>query len=263
MNRGEATPPVTFLTGGGSGIGRAVLDRLVADGGRVGVLDASSDNCHAVEEAYRHSDVVQVYEGDVRRPGVAASAIGDTVDCFGRLDHVIANAGVYDNNRELASLSEAELLRAFDDIHGVNVLGHMLTVRAALPHLRKTSGSVVFTASVSSARAGYGGFLYVSSKHALAGLVRQLGLELAPDIRVIGVAPGYVETALRAGESLGGEPTSADPQRIAAHLPLGVVPSPAQYAGLYAFLLSDDAALMTGTIVTMDAGLELVPMGRD
>jgi cis-3,4-dihydrophenanthrene-3,4-diol dehydrogenase len=119
---------------------------------------------------------------------------------------------------------------------------------------------MVFTASVAGLNSGGGGALYTASKHAVVGLIRELAVELAPDIRVNGVAPGGTMTDLRGLQSLGNDDRSqfAAPgmvDRLRAGNPLHMALEPADLAGAYLFLSSPrDAGGITGTIVTVDAG---------
>jgi len=126
--------------------------------------------------------------------------------------------------------------------------------RAALPELRKTSGSMVFTASVAGLNSGGGGVLYTASKHAVVGLIRELAVELAPDVRVNGVAPGGTMTDLRGLASLGEDDRSqfANPgieDRLRAGNPLRTVLTPDDLAGAYVFLASRrNARGITGSV---------------
>jgi NAD(P)-dependent dehydrogenase (short-subunit alcohol dehydrogenase family) len=137
----------------------------------------------------------------------------------------------------------------------------MHAVRAALPELRKTRGAIVATLSSSSFYAGRGGPLYVSSKFALHGLVVQLAHELAPEVRVNGVAPGgTVQTDLRGLRSLGQSETVLDarpgrPEQLRARTPLQVALEPADHAGAYVFLASDRCRGITGEVVRSDGGI--------
>ncbi|MBL0423041.1 SDR family oxidoreductase [Ramlibacter sp. AW1] len=112
---------------------------------------------------------------------------------------------------------------------------------------------MIFTSSVSGSHAGFGGPLYVAAKHAVNGLTKQLAFELAPDIRVNAVAPGYVPTGLRGLQALGQQANPVAP--AAADLPLQAIGTPEDYAGAYVFLASDACArTATGTVMTLDGG---------
>jgi NAD(P)-dependent dehydrogenase (short-subunit alcohol dehydrogenase family) len=142
----------------------------------------------------------------------------------------------------------------------VNVASHLLSVKAALPELRRSRGSVVLTASTSAFRPGRGGVLYMASKFAVRGLVVSLAHDLAPEVRVNGVAPGgTLATDLRGLTSLGeGDRTLADrPDReddLRRRTPLAVALGPADHAWSYVFLASDRSRGTTGTFVHSDGG---------
>src|SRR5947208_15630634 len=96
-----------------------------------------------------------------------------------------------------------DLDRAFDELFALNVKACLLGVKAAIPALMESGGSVLLTASMSSTHAGVGGVVYTASKHAVVGLVRQLAYELAPAVRVNAVAPGFMATDIRGPRALG------------------------------------------------------------
>src|SRR5205807_3639017 len=143
----------------------------------------------------------------------------------------------------LAEFPEEMLSEACDQLFGVNVKGCILGAKAALPELLKADGSMVFTASVAGSNSGGGGALYTASKHAVVGLIRQLAVELGPEIRVNGVAPGGTMTDLRGLQSLGNDDRSqfAAPgmaEQLRAHNPLQLTLQPDDIAGAYVFLSS-------------------------
>ena len=249
---------VALVTGGGSGIGRAVVARFIEEGASVGVVERVASRTEELRSEF--GDRVVGIPGDVAQLADNKRAVAETVRGFGRLDVFVGNAGIFDVYASVADLPEGQLERAFDELFGVNVKGVIYGARAALPELRKTAGSMVFTASVAGLNSGGGGALYTASKHAVVGLIRELAVELAPDIRVNGVAPGGTMTDLRGLQSLGNDdrsqfaaPGMAD--RLRAGNPLGMALEPADLAGAYLFLSSRrDARGITGTIVTVDAG---------
>ena len=112
------------------------------------------------------------------------------MDRFGGLDVLVNCVGIFDFYRKLESIDADMLDQAFDEMFAVNVKSHLHSVKAAIPALRESGGSIVLTESTSAYYPGRGGTLYVASKFAVRGLVTTLAYELAPDIRVNGVAPG-------------------------------------------------------------------------
>jgi NAD(P)-dependent dehydrogenase (short-subunit alcohol dehydrogenase family) len=258
---GSLDGQVALVTGGGSGIGRAVVARFVEEGARVGVMERVSSRAEQMREEF--GDAVIGIAGDVSLIADNRRAVAETVTAFGKLDVFVGNAGVFDVYAAFAELSEEALGQAYDELFGVNVRGCVFGARAALAELRKTAGSIIFTASVASLNSGGGGALYTASKHAVAGLIRELAVELAPDIRVNGVAPGGTMTDLRGLATLQQDDRSqfSDPaiaDRLRAGNPLHMALLPDDLAGAYAFLASRrDARAITGTIVTVDGGAML------
>jgi NAD(P)-dependent dehydrogenase (short-subunit alcohol dehydrogenase family) len=249
---------VALVTGGGSGIGRAIVARFVEEGARVGVMERVAVRGDELRREFGNAVVAIV--GDVAQLADNKRAVAETVRAFGRLDAFIGNAGIFDVYASVEELPEEQLSRAYDELFAVNVKGLLFGARAALPELRKTKGAMVFTASVAGLNSGGGGAIYTASKHAVVGLVRELAVELAPDIRVNGVAPGGTLTDLRGLQSLGNDDRSqfSAPdmaERLRAGNPLHLALEPADLAGAYLFLASRrDAQGITGTIVQVDAG---------
>lgn len=251
---------VALVTGGGSGIGRAIVARFVEEGARVFVLDRVASRITELRQEL--GDRVAGIAGDVGRLADNKDAVAATVTAFGRLDIFVGNAGVFDVYVPLAEFPEEQLSTAFDELFGVNVKGVLFGAKAALPELNKTAGSIVLTASVAGANSGGGGALYTASKHAVVGLVRQLAVEFGPRVRVNGVAPGGTMTDLRGLVTLHQDDRSqfADPgmaDRLRAGNPLQMALQPDDIAGAYLFLASNSARGITGTIVTVDAGATL------
>jgi NAD(P)-dependent dehydrogenase (short-subunit alcohol dehydrogenase family) len=245
---------IALITGSGSGIGRGIVERFLAEGARVGAFDVSSERLNGLKDAFGESVVAiqgdaSVYDDNVR-------AVDRTVETFGRIDVFVANAGVYDNGVMLRDVPADNLGRIFDEIFGINVKGYLFGVKAALEELERSRGNVILTASISSLVAGFGGIFYVPVKHAVLGMTKQLAYELAPTIRVNAVALGYVATELSGAKTLGQRGRAlADPESAAARIPLGIAPGPQDITGIYALLASDsDGRFVTGSTVLVDGG---------
>jgi NAD(P)-dependent dehydrogenase (short-subunit alcohol dehydrogenase family) len=249
---------VALVTGGGSGIGRAVVERYIAEGARAAVMDR--DPRRGEELRSRFGDGVIAVAGDVARLDDNKRAVAETVAAFGRLDIFVGNAGVLDGFIPLADMPEERLAAACDELFAINVKGCILGARAALDELNKIAGCMIFTASGAGFTSAGGGVIYTASKHAVVGIIRQLAVELGPRIRVNGVAPGGTMTDLRSVAALSLEdrsqfalPGAAD--RIAAGNPLRLALEPADVAGAYVFLASPaNARGITGSVVGVDAG---------
>src|SRR5216684_8972347 len=249
---------VALVTGGGSGIGRAVVARFIEEGARVGVMERIATRADEIRSEF--GDAVIGVAGGVARLADNKRAVAETVRAFGRLDIFVGNAGVFDTYVKLAEFDEEKLSQAYDELFGVNVKGVIFGAKAALPELIKTAGCMVFTASVAGFNSGGGGAIYTASKHAVVGLIRQLAVELGPGIRVNGVAPGGTRTDLRGLAALGQDQqthwTAPDAEdRLRAGNPLELAMQPDDIAGAYVFLSSRTSARgITGTIVRVDAG---------
>ncbi|CAJ1511190.1 3-(cis-5,6-dihydroxycyclohexa-1,3-dien-1-yl)propanoate dehydrogenase [[Mycobacterium] burgundiense] len=251
------TGRVALITGGTAGIGRAVVERFLAEGACVGVLDRSVADLTSLG---LDGSLVAV-TGDVTSYADNARAVRETVDAFGRLDIFVGNAGIFDYFTPLVSFDGEDLSGAFDEIFAVNVKGYLLGARAAVSELLKSDApSIIFTVSNSGFYASSGGPLYTASKHAVVGVVRELAYELAPKIRVNGVAPGGTITGLRGIGDLGqgGTVLSSVPDiaEMMSTNPLQFAQQPADHAGLYVLLASaDNSRAVTGVVINSDGGL--------
>jgi len=252
---------VALVTGGGSGIGRAIVARFVEEGAHVGVLERSADRVEQLGADF--GSTVAAVQGDVTRLDDNKRVVEATVRAFGQLDVFVGNAGIFDNFLPLPDLPEERIGEAFDELFAVNVKGYVLGAKAALPALQATAGCMVFTASVAGLNSGGGGALYTASKHAVVGLIRQLAVELSPLVRVNGVAPGGTRTDLRGLAALGqdGQSQFAGPgweERLRATNPLQLALQPNDLTGAYVFLASKtNARGLTGVLITVDAGSTL------
>ncbi|MEA2376637.1 MAG: 2,3-dihydroxy-2,3-dihydrophenylpropionate dehydrogenase [Thermoleophilaceae bacterium] len=248
---------VALVTGGGSGIGRAIVERFVTEGARVGVLDISQSKLDAVEAAL--GDSVRTHRGDATVAATNEEAVAATLAAFGQLDVFVANAGLWDFATSLEDLAIDDIGPAFDELFAVNVKAGLMGARAALEPLRATRGSMIFTLSNAAFHPGGGGPLYTASKHAIVGVVRQLAYELAPEIRVNGVAPGGMATDLRGPSALGQEATPYGSLPVDEIMrrwsPLEIAPQPEDYTGHYVLLASRaDARTVTGAVHVCDGG---------
>ena len=192
---GAVSNEIALVTGGASGIGRAVVERFVAEGYRVGVADIDPQGLASLSALL--GDRIVAIEADVATIAGNETAVRATVSAFGKLDVFIGNAGIFDGFAEFADLPIANIQEGYQQIFDINVRGLLLGARASLPHLVRSRGSMIFTLSNSSLYPDGGGVMYVASKHAALGIVRQLAHELAPTVRVNGVAAGATRTPIR------------------------------------------------------------------
>ncbi|MFZ3223128.1 MAG: 3-(cis-5,6-dihydroxycyclohexa-1,3-dien-1-yl)propanoate dehydrogenase [Rugosibacter sp.] len=242
---------VALVTGGGSGIGYAIVERFIAEGASVGVLIKEEKDALPLKQAF--GEKVEVTLGDVRNFTDNQRAVAATVARFGKLDCFIGNAGIWDFMAGLETQDVDKLESSFHELFDVNVKGYVLGAKAVLPALRASKGCMIFTASTSSFFTGGGGPLYIATKHAVLGFIRALAWELAPEIRVNGVAPGGTLTRI-----FGTQPEADISQMISAITPLGFAAKPEDHSGIYAMLASrSDGKFITGTVILNDGGISI------
>lgn len=268
---GQLDGEVALVTGGGSGIGRAVVDRYVEEGAKVAVVDVVQDRLDEV--VADHGDAVIGIKADVTELEENQRAVAETVAAFGKLDTFVANAGLGDAFRELVDIPAEDLVKTYHEIFDLNVMAVILGAHAALAELVKTNGSFIVTLSNSSFYPDGGGVMYIGSKHGALGVVRQLAHEFAPHVRVNAVAPGATRTDIRMPASFG---LDENGQRIRTHthpdnkdeavervVPLKLHADPEQHAGAYVLLASRrDGAAIAGAAIKTDAGLGIRGLRR-
>lgn len=248
MTTGTDAPRSVLITGSASGIGAAVARAFAADGAHVVGVDL-------VPSPDAHLSIT----GDVRDFAVHERAVRAAADRTGRLDVLVPNAGVHDGELGLGA-DPGELAERTRRVLEIDVLGYVLSLRAAVPELVAAEGCVVMTLSDAAHFVGdnHAGIAYTAAKHALVGVLRWAAHRLAPDVRVNGVAPGGMPTGLC---TAGGDEVFTDPAAatagVAALNPLGSVLDPAELAESYLFLASPAARGMTGEILRADGGLSV------
>ena len=257
-HRGRFADQVAVVTGAGSGLGAASAVRLAAEGARVLVVDIDADAAKRVAEDI--GPRAHWVQADVSGEAAVESYMWAAVARFGRADHFHLNAGIPGTLTPFPDLEMAE----FDRVLGVNVRGVVLGLRAAFRHYRDGghTGAIVLTASIASLRGSADLLPYQISKHAVLGALRGAAMYGGPlGIRVNAVAPGIVPTALFAAapDGTGG---GNDMVRRASTAPLRRPGTPEEIAAVVAFLLSPDAAYITGEVVSVDGGSAIVSSVR-
>ncbi|WP_134702462.1 SDR family NAD(P)-dependent oxidoreductase [Ammoniphilus sp. YIM 78166] len=246
-----------YLTGGASGIGRAVTEAFIAEGAGVTVLDRSVERLEELKNQY--GDAIQCIAGDVTNYGDHVGAVRTAVEAYGKLDVLVANAGVFDGFAKFDQVSPEALSDAYEMLFSINVKGYFLAAKAAVEELKKTKGNIIFTVSGAGFYPDGGGVWYTASKHAQIGLLRQLAFELAPDIRVNAVAPGGTLTALHVIPPLAPFVKTVDNETKARSIktrnPLRIAMESEDHVGAYVLLASDCARAITGEIISSDGGL--------
>ena len=234
---------VAVITGGASGIGLATTRRIVAEGGQVVVGDLAPEGLAAVAEEL--GDAVATVQGDISLEADVVALVEAATSTFGRLDIAFANAGIGSIAR-LADLS----LDEWNRVLAVNLTGPYLLIKHAAPRL-PAGGSIVVTASLNAVQAGIGMGAYCASKAGVKLLVEVAAMELgSAGVRVNAVAPGLVMTPLTQGVTM--LPAVLDD--YVENTTLKRYAEPEEIAGLVAFLASDEASYITGTLQLIDGG---------
>jgi 3-oxoacyl-[acyl-carrier protein] reductase len=241
-----------LVTGGSRGIGRAVAALLARAGARVAVDYVRNEEAanSFVREVRARGDEAMALAGDLADPSHARQLVRDVVTAWGRLDILINNAGIWEEDR-----AGREDLDVWDRTIAINLRGAHIVTDAAIPHLEKTGGSIVFVSSTAGQRGEAGHSAYAATKGALISYTKSLAAELGPrGVRVNCIAPGWVETDLTR-EAL------SDPERrrrIEETIPLGGVAQPDDIAGPVLFLVSDLARHLQGEVLNVNGGSVLV-----
>jgi NAD(P)-dependent dehydrogenase (short-subunit alcohol dehydrogenase family) len=242
---------IALITGGSRGLGRAIAEAFAGAGAAGFVLDLPGE----LDAAAPIAGFAGV-AGDVSRENDLAAAVAAVLARFGRLDIVVANAGLVPPWRETAALDLAE----WDSVMAVNVRGVAATLKHAVAALSVRGGSVVVTASINAFAAHPRQMLYTAAKHATLGIVRAAARDLGRfGIRVNGIAPGPIATAallarVRARAAEGGMPEPDALAALAADTALGRLATAEEVAKAALFLASDMASGITGELLPVDAG---------
>jgi meso-butanediol dehydrogenase/(S,S)-butanediol dehydrogenase/diacetyl reductase len=244
MNRFEEK--TVLITGAASGIGLAATRRFLDEGARVAMLDIDEASLGEAARAFPQ-DRVLVQVGDTANKETAAAAVQATVERFGSVDILINNAGI---------ASEGDIMQTreedFERVMAVNVAGYFHMAKAAMPELVKARGSIVMTSSVSGLGGDWEMFAYNTSKGAVSNMVRAMAMDAAKDgVRVNAVNPSFTKTGMT--EDMVSDPALVE--KFRERMPLGAPEDPDGVAAAMAFLASDDARLITGVNLPVDAGL--------
>lgn len=248
---------ITFMTGGATGIGEAVVRRLLADGHKVAFFDNNLAASHKLVTSCK-SDRLLFIEGDVTNVGDLEAAVAKTASTYGGVTGLFASAGIY-QSKNLLEMSEDDWL----GVMNVNVKGAVFATKAVIPYLIKAGGgSIVLTGSDQCMIGKPDSCAYGMSKGAIAQFTKSTAIDFARNnIRVNTICPGTIRTPMAeqamigwANRDLAGDLAKAWRLDADQH-PLGRTGEPSEVAGMVALLLSDDASFMTGGLYPIDGGL--------
>jgi NAD(P)-dependent dehydrogenase (short-subunit alcohol dehydrogenase family) len=238
---------VAIITGGDSGIGRAVAIAFAKEGANV-VIAYLQDHKDARETAERIEAIGQqllLIPGDIRKPAHCKKIVQQTMKQFGKIDIVVNNAAIQFPQEKLAAITPRQLLSTFE----TNIFAQFYLVQAAEPHLKKDA-SIINTTSVTAYRGSSHLLDYSATKGAIVSFTRSLSAYFAKKgIRVNAVAPGPVWTPLI--------PTTFPPSHVASFgsdTPLGRAGEPVEIAYAFLFLASDEASYITGQVIHANGG---------
>jgi NAD(P)-dependent dehydrogenase (short-subunit alcohol dehydrogenase family) len=252
---------VALLTGAGSGIGAAAAKRLAGEGAKVAALGRTEDELNEVVSAIQKDggDAIAII-ADIAKPDEMEKAVKTTIDKWGRLDIVLANAGINGLWAPIEDLTPDDWDKTMD----INLKGTFLTIKYAVPHLKKQGGSVIVTASVNGTRmfSNTGASIYATSKAGQVALTKMLALELAPSrVRVNVICPGAIETSIDENT----EKENLEKVSWPVEFPKGTVPlndgnpgTSEQVADLVYFLASDLSNHISGTEIWIDGAESLL-----
>lgn len=249
MDQNRFLGKTVIVTGAGSGLGAAVFKRFLLEGANVVGVDLSAEPMERFRE--RNSVLsaqMTLKVADVSDPDAIDAVINESVEELGTLDVLVNNAGIAPTGP--AATTSNDLWRT---VMKVNVDGLFYATRAALPHLIRSHGNIVNTASVSGLGADYSYAAYDASKGAVINFTRSVAVDYAQrGVRCNAVAPGPVLTPLLQKNL---DTTSGLKEAFGRSIPLGRIAAPEEIAPAFTFLASADASYINGHILTADGGV--------
>ena len=247
---GRLAGKTAFITGAGSGMGRAMARRFAAEGATVAAADIDEGRaCAIAEEIRAGGGEAAAFKVDVADAGSVGAAAEAALGELGRVDVLCSNAGILDDYHTVLETPEEE----WDRVLAINLKGMYLTSRALLPQMVENGGGVIVnTASIAGLVAGGGGAAYTAAKHGVIGLTRQLAFDFGSrGVRANCICPGAVETGMTHDLFAAGE---AEVMESVNSVPAGRYAQPEEIANLALFLASDESDFVHGAAYVIDGG---------
>jgi len=245
----DFTQKRVLVTGSSRGIGFEIAKAFLAAGARVAINGATQQSVSAAIGKLGDRDRTIAAPGNIGTVAGCESVVGTAIEAFGGLDILVNNAGV-GAGRPIAACDEA----MWDAHADVNLKGVFFCCRAAIPELRKSQGNIVNIASDAGLMGVPGITVYCGTKGGVVNMSRAMALEIAPDVRVNCVCPGYVDTDMvRESSSKKADPAAAW-QKMVDYAPLKRIGSPEEIAHAVLYLASYQARFITGTALAIDGG---------
>lgn len=244
---GKLKDKVALISGGDSGIGRAISIGYAKEGANVAFIYLDEDEDAQITKEYieQAGGKALLIKGDIGEKSFCEEAVKKVMEKFGKLNILVNNAAEQHVQEDFEDIPEEQIRRTFD----TNIFGMIFLTQAALPHIKKQDGCIINTASIVAYRGHDQLMDYGTTKGAVVGLTRSLANNLAGKVRVNAVAPGPIWTPLIPASF-----SAEDVKKFGESSPMGRPGQPDEVAPAYIFLASNDASYMTGQTMHPNGG---------